>query len=410
MLFLRLASSTELESKLRAISALKRDAKLEEQKIKEAEMAAIATRTRSKSKSLSPKSARLPLPQIPGVLHDITVDSAVDPATLQAPNLAQSDLLLSSSAPLSRRTSAISMSSLHRPPFPHRIDIPPSPYLRIVPEEVSMFTSGLASPVTLAPRSARPSATSEYPPDFMAAFAGADASNGTVGIDLTIPNLTSHDGLGSSVDQMAMVVDPAIGSSADKPIELDLENMDLSIFGDPAGPSTNTKLFLPPSSIPDITASIISDDKADKSDHTLQMDILDAYSRGTNDLFASLGPGSPSNASGNDASAQLLSTPSGPITGISSSAPEAGPSPGAILASFDADSHAETGEASIAPNALDSSPGADAQFDLSLEFLQLDNNFFGSAQDGDVHMEDMEAILDMGAKDAQVLAMSEGQN
>ncbi|KAH9043819.1 hypothetical protein EDB85DRAFT_722868 [Lactarius pseudohatsudake] len=127
-----------------------------------------------------------------------------------------------------RRQSTISLSSLNRPQFPHKLDLS-SATLRINPAELAQGLGGLPSPVTLAPKSGRVTATSEFPPDFMAALA---AANQPVDIDLTmLPEeapAAAHVGL-----------DVALGSSADRPIELDLEGMDIdmtnvdtNLFGD----------------------------------------------------------------------------------------------------------------------------------------------------------------------------------
>ena len=128
-----------------------------------------------------------------------------------------------------RRQSTISLSSLSRPQVPHKLDLS-AEALRINPVELAQgLGGGLPSPVTLAPKSGRPTATSEFPPDFMAALA---ASTQSAEIDLSmLPEegpTAGHIGL-----------DPSLGSSADRPIELDLEGMDIdmtdvdvSLFGD----------------------------------------------------------------------------------------------------------------------------------------------------------------------------------
>ena len=127
-----------------------------------------------------------------------------------------------------RRQSTISLSSLSRPQVPHKLDLS-SDALRINPAELAQgLGGGLPSPVTLAPKSGRTTATSEFSPDFMAALAATQP----VEIDLSMmPEegaTTAHVGL-----------DPALGSSADRPIELDLEGMDIdmtdvhaSLFGE----------------------------------------------------------------------------------------------------------------------------------------------------------------------------------
>jgi len=146
-----------------------------------------------------------------------------------------------------RRQSTISLSSLNRPQFPHKLDLS-SAAMRFNPAELAQgLSGGLPSPVTLAPKSARPTA-SESPPDFMAALAASEMA--TRPIDLTMlpeeATATGHVGL-----------DTTLGSSADRPIELDLEGMDIdmtnvgvtgvdvkSLFGDePTGGLSTTNLF-----------------------------------------------------------------------------------------------------------------------------------------------------------------------
>lgn len=128
-----------------------------------------------------------------------------------------------------RRQSTISISSLSRPQFPHKLDLS-SEALRINTGELAQgLGGGLPSPVTLAPKSGRTTATSEFPPDFMAAFAASEMATQPVNMDLTMIReegpMTAHVGL-----------DPSLGSSADRPIELDLDidmtDMHVSLFGD----------------------------------------------------------------------------------------------------------------------------------------------------------------------------------
>jgi hypothetical protein len=133
----------------------------------------------------------------------------------------------------SRRGSAISISSLHRPQFPLKLDLS-STSLRITEEEAAMFKKGLASPVTLAPKSAR-LGPNEFPPEFMAAFANSsvppDVTSEPPTIDLTLPNY-----LHASQEENDSTMNSGVGDSSDKPIELDLDidmaNM-TDIFGDP---------------------------------------------------------------------------------------------------------------------------------------------------------------------------------
>lgn len=151
-----------------------------------------------------------------------------------ATNPKNSPLLSTSSA---RRPSAISISSLHRPQFPLKLDLSATS-LRITEEEAALFQKGLASPVTLAPKSARPMGPNEFPPELMAAFAASSA----------VPMDNNHD-----IPLLGLGV--GLGDSSDKPIELDLDAMDIEManmtgaFGNPveAGESGNSNdgLFSP---------------------------------------------------------------------------------------------------------------------------------------------------------------------
>lgn len=136
-----------------------------------------------------------------------------------------------------RRQSTISLSSLNRPQFPHKLDLS-SAALRINRAELAQgLGGGLPSPVTLAPKSGRITSTSEFPPDFMAALAASEITDQPVDIDLTM-----------------LPEEAPLGSSADRPIELDLEGMDIdmtnvdvdvkTLFGDePTGGISTANLF-----------------------------------------------------------------------------------------------------------------------------------------------------------------------
>lgn len=121
-----------------------------------------------------------------------------------------------------RRPSAISISSLQRPQVPLKLDLTSST-LRLTSEEGSgLYTSGLSSPVTLAPKSARPIETNEFSEQFV-----AYTVDGSV-IDLTQGNDRHINA----------------GDSSDKPIELDLD-MDMNVsmddlFGDNPNTSGNS--------------------------------------------------------------------------------------------------------------------------------------------------------------------------
>ncbi|KAJ7037534.1 hypothetical protein C8F04DRAFT_1393724 [Mycena alexandri] len=217
---------------LRAISVLQRDLAREERRIKEAEAEAeakaksIAGRTRSASRS--PTSTRIPLPAID--LSTAAGDGS-RPSTADA-NMSPS---LPNSSIAGRRPSAISISSLHRPNF-LKLDLST---IQITPEEASLFSQGLASPVTLAPRSARPYGPNELPPEIMAALASASSDPQSqsqtqpgrpVDIDLTSPDHAPPPDVEMT----------ALGNTADKPIELDLDAMEIDmamsgLFGDGDG-------------------------------------------------------------------------------------------------------------------------------------------------------------------------------
>ena len=132
---------------------------------------------------------------------------------------------------LGRRQSTVSISSLHRPQVPPRLDLSSSSF-RLTEDEASAYQKDLGSPVTLAPKSARPVGANEFPPDLIAAFSNApmqsDVARGPPAIDLTI-----SDGLHMPQDARLL----GLGDSSDRPIELDLDldidmNMNMDLFGD----------------------------------------------------------------------------------------------------------------------------------------------------------------------------------
>ncbi|KAJ6573983.1 hypothetical protein DFH09DRAFT_1456578 [Mycena vulgaris] len=355
---------------LRAISVLQRDLAREERRIKEAEAEAeakaktIAGRTRSASRS--PTSTRIPLPVIDftAANGDGSRPSTADPA-LSPP--------LSSSSIPGRRPSAISISSLHRPTLPPKLDLSANS-LRISAEEASLFSQGLSSPVTLAPRSARPYGPNELPPDLMAALASASSSEASrpVDIDLTGPD-TNPD-----------VKMSAVGNSADQPIELDLEAMEIDmamsdLFGDADSGSNNDGsavegLFTPVLPDPNMSLTHSLGDSRNTQDEESFLSALDGRS---DDIFASLG----ANAHDNTQSA-----PSGSAPSASMSAP----SPGSLLASF-----SQMGDPSQSSHGNLSSEGAPA-YDLdALDLSNLSPGFFGDPHNSDMGF-DMEELLSMG--------------
>ncbi|KIK97883.1 hypothetical protein PAXRUDRAFT_824463 [Paxillus rubicundulus Ve08.2h10] len=348
-----------IESQLsRAISILKRDLAREERRAREAEQAAISAQA-----AKSPMLNRIPLPPI-----------EANDATMLPPSATRQG---SPPGPMAnmpgRRQSAISLSSLNRNPFPLKLDLSSSS-MRISAEEAAMFPKGLVpSPVSLAPKSARPSATADI--DLMAAFASAAAVNSvgpSVDIDLTVSDSPS----------MMTGVDHALGNSADKPIELDLDGIDIEmsnmtdLFGDAAesssgdGQTAVDSLFSPDTSAPLSASEASHPSKMVKSEGHIDMKILDAL-----------------NGEGGDQAGNLF----GPVANRSNgcqqplSGSNAAPSPRSLIASF----------AHVGP--LDSSSehmqGGDTGFDLStLDLSNLDPAFFS---EHDMNMTDMVAFLNM---------------
>ncbi|GBE78527.1 hypothetical protein SCP_0114160 [Sparassis crispa] len=364
---------------LRAITVLRRDISREERRIEAEEAAASAAK------------------KAPPPVEDVFVPSASTPPGSPSPSLEQSlvasKLGLSatpqSAKPISaRRQSTISLSSLQRPVFPHKLDLSAAA-LRMNPEEI--LRSGLSSPVTLAPKSS----ARALPPDLLVA-ALSDASGGHIDIDLTADMDMQPVGQQSETD-------PALGSSADKPIELDLD-MDMDLFTGPAdvgtGESGSNLLYQPgaPGTVAG-RAQAQSDDM--KKEDEIGMDLLDAFtSAGASgdggDLFASLdGPSETTNTSGME---QLASTPR-TVGAIAT------PSPGSILASFGTSGHADISSSmSSLPN------GHETSFDLNnIDLLSshLDPGFFDEHGTGpDMSMMEMAHLFSMDTIETEKTASS----
>ncbi|KAG6869055.1 hypothetical protein C0993_004728 [Termitomyces sp. T159_Od127] len=336
---------------LRAIATLQRDLHREEKRLKCSEEAAISTRTRSKSASLSPNTNRVALPAV----------SDTDEASQSMPNVpgptpTNSPPTSSKSSNVGRRSSAISISSLQRPALPPKLDLSSSA-LHITPEEASMFSSGLASPVTLAPKSARIGGSNEFP-DLMAAFTSSSQT-----IDLTMENDSGDVKMGLE----------NVGGTADRPIELDMEGMDIDIamtdlFGDPAGSgpdnaNTMDGLFSP---------IVIEPNTHDGSDKPVKAeeDFLQNISQTNNedDIFSTLGVQGATSGSQH--------------TKDSPSVPRSAPSPASLLASFTSPSQL-SGIDQISSSHM---TGTEAPFDMSsLDLANLDQTFFGGATEADMN-------------------------
>ena len=202
---------------LRAIAVLQRDLRREQERLQ----AALASQP--PSKPASPAVGAITMPE----------------------SLLQPFSTIPDQSPLAgRRQSAVALSSLQRPSFLHKLDLSS---LRMNPEDlISLSASGMTSPVTLAPRTARPgTTTNEIPPDLMAAIASSEAAVAShpVDIDLTLDTDSAVE-----QPQINLNVDPALGGSADKPIELDLDidMEDMSgIFGPEPSSGDVETLFSP---------------------------------------------------------------------------------------------------------------------------------------------------------------------
>ncbi|KAF8921820.1 hypothetical protein CPB85DRAFT_1264668 [Mucidula mucida] len=288
---------------LRAIAILERELKREEQRLREAEEAAKA----------SAMQVDNPEPIIP-------------PPTSEAVSIIPSSSSPTSAIP-GRRPSAISISSLHRPAFPLKLDLS-APGLRISPDEVTSFTipDGLHSPVTLAPKSARPT---DFPHDLidMASLTSvppeASSSSGRVDIDLTLSDAPA-EGTGAEIN-----IDASMGT-ADKPIELDLDSMDIDM----------SDLF--------------------GGDAFAHSDLAGKGKEDTADFLNSLG---------DDAGNEELFSLEGqqPKAQVAGPANQTAPSPGTLLASFTAGNAEGNGN----------------QFNLE----NIDYNFFGNGEDPNAVMD-----------------------
>ncbi|KAG6857649.1 hypothetical protein H0H87_010218 [Tephrocybe sp. NHM501043] len=358
---------------LRTIAALQRDLCREQKRIKSLEEAAVATRTRSKSTSLSPTSARVNLP---------TVTEAGDksPPVPNAPSSTPTHSPPAPSSALGRRPSAISISSLQRPAFPLKLDLSSSA-LRISPEETNMFSSGLASPVLLAPKSAR--IGPEFPSDLMAAFASSSQT-----IDLTMDTDGGDVKLGLE----------NVGGTADRPIELDMEGMDIDmamtdLFGDPTDTGSNDANNMDGLFSPIVLEPGTSTQNKPIKTEEVFLQTLDQPGGGE-DIFSSL------NVEGNTIESQQSKD--------SSFVDRSAPSPATLLESFAAASNLQAID-QISSSAL---PNPDAQFDMSgLDLSNLDQTFFGGASDADMNfamdMDQFMATVNEGGGDGEVKKIAE---
>ncbi|THH20988.1 hypothetical protein EW146_g474 [Bondarzewia mesenterica] len=358
----------------RAISVLQRDLEREKDRLK-AEEEAEALKVKLEEKPMTSTIGETSLSALgpseshmtPAKLPITGQPSSVPTDAVSSPGLQRTPPTTGIVGPPSgRRPSTVSLSSLNRPQFPHKLDLSAAA-LRINPEEI---TQGLASPVTLAP--------------LLASTEAANAANRTIDIDLTtLPDEPARS--------MNMDVDPSLGSSAERPIELDLDGMEIDmstmegLFGE-SNPNNSTDaatvdLFQRPAQ-----SAAASENK--KAGETLDVHIMDALS-GSNtvpngeDIFGTLENNlQPSN----QAVGRLTPVP---LPSVSDSAGQpSAPSPRSILASLAA---AGSVSASTKHHAPTEGTGP---FDV--DFGDFSTNFnFDTAPGGDVNFPDMEAFLNM---------------
>lgn len=227
-------------------------------------------------------------------------------------------------APL-RRPSKVSLSTLHRNPFPLKLDLS-SASLRLDETALNMSSfglgglstlgtmgGGLASPVTLAPKSARPMDPGEIPPEFLAALATATSNpsdqevlmqnqdDQRIEIDLTL-----EDELQNAVNMS--VLSAASGGSAEQPIDVDMDldqvglgvnELATDLFGDEPGGDKPTSTG--DQDVDDLFGPMDgSGGSMQGPSEGLDMNILNALSNDhgqTDALFASLGGNQASTAS-----------------------------------------------------------------------------------------------------------------
>lgn len=363
------------------MTVLQRDIRREEQRLKaEADAAAAAAKAAAdaeaaaavtSSPTMSPTS-----PSMSNPFTGLPLESSPDgmnPKSLPTP---------------ARRQSTVSLSSLQRPNFQHKLDLSGAS-LRINPEELLSIPSGLSSPVTLAPKSSHRAIPQEL---VMAALSEASRP---VDIDLTVrdADMEMQQAAGAAVASL----DPTAGTSADKPIELDLDMDGLfSAAADAAAAAggSHQQMFSQSSAHPlGGEASNMAPDVKPKQEEDFFSDALNAgaSSGDMGDILTSLGgvvpPQGGQSHDMNDASRQSLS--------MSSSIKA--PSPGTILAGFDAHSTGVPGQ----PN--------DTHFDIN----SMDLGGFGADMFDANHqdaamsvseMEDMFNLDDSGEENKEAAA------
>ncbi|CCM01315.1 uncharacterized protein FIBRA_03364 [Fibroporia radiculosa] len=293
-----------------------------------------------------------------------------------------------------RRQSTISLSSLQRPPFPHKLDLS-SATLRMNPEDV--LVSGLSSPVTLAPKSSY----KIMPQDLVMGPLG-DPTSRPVDIDLTVgDDIDMHQAAEVAAAAAAAAgMDPGLGSSADKPIELDLDmdmDMSMDLLGnvsasgttmDTNAPQMGQFLQPPPDFVTTNSQTTgLSPNVRKKEEEDVFLDVLSSVDAGdTRGLFASLEQPPSSNAGD---PTHLHPPPANSADGA--------PSPGSILAGLNpSSSHPAV-----------SATGHEPHFDLNgmdlSTFSTFDTAFFNDhpAESG-LTASEMENFLVLGNQSGEV--------
>ncbi|KAJ3923177.1 hypothetical protein F5877DRAFT_32125 [Lentinula edodes] len=329
---------------VRAISVLQRDLKKEQQRIRDEERIAAEAAAAAAAKAEAEAAANAQNVSMSPQITPSGSGESVNPISGTSTPIASTNQSPVAHATVGgRRPSAISISSLNRPAFPLKLDLS-SQSLRMSAEDaVSFLPSGLRSPVTLAPKSARPI---DY--DIMAAF-----NDPRVDIDLTLTPAGSSSG-------MNLDLDSALGSSADKPIDLDMDGMDLDqamsdLFGDSSEPD-NTEANADGGGL--FSPHLRTTGEIGNSTNNFLSSIGVGGDNPNADIFASFGVGE-----GGD-----LTSPSGTIS-LPSTETLTAPSPGTLLASL---SQSSTNTSQTQGLTMDES------FDLgnlgNLEFLSTENN------------------------------------
>lgn len=194
-------------------------------------------------------------------------------------------------------------------------------------------------------------------------------------IDLTVPETSRPNS-----SHAKMPNDSNIGSSADKPIELDLDSMDIDmamtdLFGDSDNNSTEATNTVDGLFSPVVGDTVMANDFPGKPEKT-EENFLHALNQPNNDIFATLGH--PDH-----------SEPSKP----SLSAAHPAPSPESLLASLSSSSQL------VAHASTSNDASGEPQFDLnSLDLSTLGSGFFTNASEHDMNFPmDMSDFLNLGA-------------